>query len=325
MFGYGGHQLLEAAERVAVRLSHCHAWLKKLHKQVWCENWWFSSVPEHSCLWNHKSESYRNRLLRQSLLETLSSILSNNEPVSFTGNTPAALMLSPHGAFNLNSQHLCHFSSFSGRHKDEVQEPANHLPAWTQGGELQQNVRLGGLLPPKVEALPWPHVPLRLLRRGWAARGRPLLPAAGHRSPPYGQPSPTSPLTLPCHQPNCLQAEHAGSQSPPLTYTPRLPALLPFLVPLPFHIFLPHRQQSIWTQTREPPGNHHRGAGPHEDTMSDSSSVPTRRVPEVCGGVSEWDAAWQSEEAEEEDNRDDSQHVGGCLVCLFIHFISAQV
>lgn len=41
---------------------------------------------EHSCLWNHKSESYRNRLLRQTLLETLSSILSDNEPVPFSGN-----------------------------------------------------------------------------------------------------------------------------------------------------------------------------------------------------------------------------------------------
>ncbi|XP_037609575.1 uncharacterized protein LOC119478725 [Sebastes umbrosus] len=38
----------------------------------------------HSCLWNHKSESYRNRLLRQSLLETLSSLLSDNESVPFT-------------------------------------------------------------------------------------------------------------------------------------------------------------------------------------------------------------------------------------------------
>ncbi|XP_008301689.1 uncharacterized protein LOC103373562, partial [Stegastes partitus] len=38
----------------------------------------------HSCLWNHKSESYRNRLLRQSLLETLSTLLSDNEPVPFT-------------------------------------------------------------------------------------------------------------------------------------------------------------------------------------------------------------------------------------------------
>lgn len=37
-------------------------------------------------MWNHKSESYRNRLLRQSLLETLSSLLSDNEPVPFTGN-----------------------------------------------------------------------------------------------------------------------------------------------------------------------------------------------------------------------------------------------
>ncbi|XP_029025708.1 uncharacterized protein LOC114867296 [Betta splendens] len=38
----------------------------------------------HSCLWSHKSESYRNRLLRQSLLETLSSLLSDCEPVPFT-------------------------------------------------------------------------------------------------------------------------------------------------------------------------------------------------------------------------------------------------
>lgn len=43
-----------------------------------------SFYSEHSCLWNHKSESYRNRLLRQSLLETLSSILSDSEPVPFT-------------------------------------------------------------------------------------------------------------------------------------------------------------------------------------------------------------------------------------------------
>nr|XP_046231029.1 uncharacterized protein LOC124051575 isoform X2 [Scatophagus argus] len=43
-----------------------------------------SFYSENSCLWNHKSESYRNRLLRQSLLETLSSHLSDSEPVPFT-------------------------------------------------------------------------------------------------------------------------------------------------------------------------------------------------------------------------------------------------
>ncbi|XP_016894146.2 uncharacterized protein LOC103389356 isoform X2 [Cynoglossus semilaevis] len=43
-----------------------------------------SFYSEHSCLWNHRSESYRNRLLKQSLLETLSSLLSENEPVPFT-------------------------------------------------------------------------------------------------------------------------------------------------------------------------------------------------------------------------------------------------
>lgn len=51
------------------------------------------NVPfaEHSCLWNHKSESYRNRLLRQSLLETLSNLLSDNEPVPFSGNNDGYL------------------------------------------------------------------------------------------------------------------------------------------------------------------------------------------------------------------------------------------
>ncbi|XP_028273287.1 uncharacterized protein LOC114443450 [Parambassis ranga] len=43
-----------------------------------------SFYSEHTCLWNHKSEGYRNRLLRQSLLETLSNLLSPNEPVPFT-------------------------------------------------------------------------------------------------------------------------------------------------------------------------------------------------------------------------------------------------
>lgn len=38
----------------------------------------------HSGLWDHRSESYRNRQVRQSLLETLSSLLSENEPVTFT-------------------------------------------------------------------------------------------------------------------------------------------------------------------------------------------------------------------------------------------------
>ncbi|KAE8284787.1 hypothetical protein D5F01_LYC16222 [Larimichthys crocea] len=57
--------------------SRCH-WNETKVQQL------ISFYSEHSCLWNHKSESYRNRLLRQSLLETLSSILSDNEPVPFT-------------------------------------------------------------------------------------------------------------------------------------------------------------------------------------------------------------------------------------------------
>ncbi|KAM3600018.1 uncharacterized protein V6R79_015832 [Siganus canaliculatus] len=43
-----------------------------------------SFYSEHNCLWNHKSELYKNKLLRQSLLETLSSLLSDNETVPFS-------------------------------------------------------------------------------------------------------------------------------------------------------------------------------------------------------------------------------------------------
>ncbi|XP_041666412.1 uncharacterized protein LOC121524905 isoform X2 [Cheilinus undulatus] len=43
-----------------------------------------SFYSAHSCLWNHKSESYKNRLLRQSLLKMLSNILSDHESVPFT-------------------------------------------------------------------------------------------------------------------------------------------------------------------------------------------------------------------------------------------------
>ncbi|XP_076613426.1 uncharacterized protein LOC143337649 [Chaetodon auriga] len=57
--------------------SRCH-WNEAKVQQL------ISFYSEHSCLWNHKSESYRNRLLRQSLLETLSSLLSDSEPVPFT-------------------------------------------------------------------------------------------------------------------------------------------------------------------------------------------------------------------------------------------------
>nr|XP_019964680.1 PREDICTED: uncharacterized protein LOC109643874 [Paralichthys olivaceus] len=57
--------------------SRCH-WSEAKVQQL------ISFYSERSCLWNHKSESYRNRLLRQSLLETLSGLLSDNESVPFT-------------------------------------------------------------------------------------------------------------------------------------------------------------------------------------------------------------------------------------------------
>ncbi|XP_077593827.1 uncharacterized protein LOC144210804 isoform X2 [Stigmatopora nigra] len=39
---------------------------------------------KHKCLWNHKSESYKNKYMRQSLLETLSILLSDHEQPPFT-------------------------------------------------------------------------------------------------------------------------------------------------------------------------------------------------------------------------------------------------
>ncbi|XP_034402768.1 uncharacterized protein LOC117740455 [Cyclopterus lumpus] len=56
--------------------SRCH-WNEAKVQQL------ISFYSEHSCLWNHKSESYRNRLLRQSLLETLSGLLSDDESAPF--------------------------------------------------------------------------------------------------------------------------------------------------------------------------------------------------------------------------------------------------
>ncbi|XP_061554247.1 uncharacterized protein LOC133413642 isoform X3 [Phycodurus eques] len=60
-------------------------------QQAACGPSWYSGflpdpqkMHEHDCLWNYKSERYRNKLMKQSLLETLSSLLSNNEQHSFT-------------------------------------------------------------------------------------------------------------------------------------------------------------------------------------------------------------------------------------------------
>ncbi|XP_034047321.1 uncharacterized protein LOC117528857 isoform X2 [Thalassophryne amazonica] len=63
-----------------VRLSaepHCHWTEDKVHQLI-------TFFSDHSCLWNHRLDSYRNRLLRQRLLESLSVLLSENEPIPFT-------------------------------------------------------------------------------------------------------------------------------------------------------------------------------------------------------------------------------------------------
>ncbi|CAG5867121.1 unnamed protein product [Menidia menidia] len=144
---------------------------------------------EHGCLWNHRSENYRNRPLRQSLLETLSGLLLSGR----TQGRPARLHVPLITAF-------CPLSR-SGRHQDKVPEPAHHLPAGAQGGELQQDLRLRGLLPAQVEALPGADVPVRVLRRGGGA-----APPPRERPPPQSTPpSPTPPdsqLSTPSSSPS---------------------------------------------------------------------------------------------------------------------------
>ncbi|KAM4634494.1 uncharacterized protein ACJ7VT_001130 [Polymixia lowei] len=57
--------------------NRCH-WTDAKVRQL------ISFYSAHSCLWNHRSESYRNRQLRQSTMDTLSNLLSENHPVPFT-------------------------------------------------------------------------------------------------------------------------------------------------------------------------------------------------------------------------------------------------
>ncbi|XP_019745962.1 uncharacterized protein LOC109528099 isoform X2 [Hippocampus comes] len=56
--------------------SRCRWNESKVHQLI-------SFYSEHDCLWNYKSERYKNKATRQSLLETLSVLLSSNEPLPF--------------------------------------------------------------------------------------------------------------------------------------------------------------------------------------------------------------------------------------------------
>ncbi|XP_049593156.1 uncharacterized protein [Syngnathus scovelli] len=57
--------------------SRCQWNESKVHQLI-------SFYSEHDCLWNYKSVRYKNKLMRQSLLETLSVLLSSNEQLPFT-------------------------------------------------------------------------------------------------------------------------------------------------------------------------------------------------------------------------------------------------
>ncbi|XP_051906126.1 uncharacterized protein LOC127590750 [Hippocampus zosterae] len=57
--------------------SRCRWNESKVHQLI-------SFYSEHDCLWNYKSERYKKKAARQSLLETLSVLLSRNEALPFT-------------------------------------------------------------------------------------------------------------------------------------------------------------------------------------------------------------------------------------------------
>ncbi|KAM8873476.1 uncharacterized protein ACB058_004966 [Synchiropus picturatus] len=57
--------------------SHCFWTDVKTHQLI-------TFFAEHSCLWNHKSDGYKNRSLKKSLLDRLSNMLTTNEAVPFT-------------------------------------------------------------------------------------------------------------------------------------------------------------------------------------------------------------------------------------------------
>ncbi|XP_057675848.1 uncharacterized protein LOC130906011 [Corythoichthys intestinalis] len=57
--------------------AHCQWTEANIHQLI-------SFYSKHECLWNYKSERYKNKFMRQSLLETLSILLSNNEQPAFT-------------------------------------------------------------------------------------------------------------------------------------------------------------------------------------------------------------------------------------------------
>lgn len=122
-------------------------------------------LPEHGCLWNHKSESYKNRQLRWKTLEHLRVLLSSHAPPHpLTGESGSSELPRAPGTQTLL------LPSPSGRDQEQVQEPAHHLPAPVQDGE---GGRAGRRLRASVEVLRAADVPEGLL-----GPGRPRRPAA---------------------------------------------------------------------------------------------------------------------------------------------------
>ncbi|XP_040053131.2 uncharacterized protein LOC120831625 isoform X2 [Gasterosteus aculeatus] len=82
-----------------------------------------SFYSEHSCLWNHRSENYKNRLLRQSQLEALSSMLSDD-------GSP------PFSAEDIKTKFRNLRTIFQREHKALSGSQDPHLPKWKHYRQL---------------------------------------------------------------------------------------------------------------------------------------------------------------------------------------------
>ncbi|XP_029985301.1 uncharacterized protein LOC115415805 isoform X2 [Sphaeramia orbicularis] len=208
---------------------------------------------EHGCLWNLRSERYSNRLLRRSLLETLSALLSENQPVPFTVDDIKTKFRNLRTIFR--REHRAASSNKTCGSEDF------YLPRWRHYRDLM-------FLCDSCDE-DEQHEQLRLL-------------CPDSRAPQSG-----------------------AFAAPPSATPPRLPALLPVLVA--FRLLV-RRRQSVGAKEAVSASSAHRrrGTGTDKDVVSESDAVAARRLPEVRGGVSERDAAGQSQKTEEEDHRDHS-------------------
>ncbi|XP_053266656.1 uncharacterized protein LOC128424487 [Pleuronectes platessa] len=169
-----------------------------------------SFYSERSCLWNHRSESYRNRLLRQSLLETLSGLMSHDESVPFTVDDIKAKFRNLRTIFQrehraVSSNKTCGSEDFyvpKWKHYrdlmflcdscDEDEKPEDvHVPQPQESGPLQRDNQA---TPPTLlyHAASQTDAKLNAMPQGFEAPPSPTPPDSRHSSPSSSPPPSTS-------------------------------------------------------------------------------------------------------------------------------------